>query len=771
VVGAQAGDVADSIVLGVDLGTTYTCAVARIGLQLHPLRLGARSDMMPSVVFVDRSDHYLFGEVAEVQAVTSPDRIARHFKRRFGDDTPLRLGGHALTSVALTGLLLEHVLELASVRFGRRPDELVLTHPASFGPYRLDQLRNLASNASPGRCTLLPEPVAAALAYRVDHGVPVGSKLVTFDLGGGTLDVAVVENASSGFRVIGTPMGSDHLGGVDFDQGLFELVDERLNGAISALDAEDPRVWAALARLRSDVNRSKEMLSELGAVVIDVSSVLPGRTVELTRADLDRSVSVRLPEAVKITESAMSSAGVVASDLAGILLIGGSTKLGVVRSLLQRQIGVPLITDLDPQHAVAAGAALHSVSPPPPPRPPQPPPESAPGGRPPFVHGPADAGARHRAITRRRLLIGAGSVVAAAGAATAFVILNDSPSTPSSTPSTSVSVPPVDPTTTTPGTTGVATTPAPTGQAPVATSSTAVTSAGTSSIPPASAPAATTAEQLVLDGIATVRGDVAGQLIVQELGGGTRQKVIDLGGDVVDVDVAPDGRRLAVVRRIGGRRMLAIASMSAGVATPVDVAFDGEASDPVWNPDGSAVAFTGTPSGASADILVLTIATGSIRTVASSNSTDQFPSWSPDGTKIAFVSDRVGSSPHLFVADLTSSSVTMVDVDGADGRSSWIDDHRLAVRATFPTGAGLAVVDTAGGDARRITASGGAVDSPRKLAGRAGVLAVVNDAAGAFAELISLQDASVRRITEPGSGDNEVLPLTTIQLNSLFGGG
>ena len=157
--------------LGIDLGTTFsTAAVLRDG-RVEVLTLGTRSSAVPTVVFVRDDGVVLVGEAAEARGVGEPDRVAREFKRRLGDPTPLVLGGAPYGAERLAAYVLEHIVARATERMGGRPSSVVITHPASYSTYRLDLLREAAVLAGCGDALLLPEPQAAAWHYAHDHRV------------------------------------------------------------------------------------------------------------------------------------------------------------------------------------------------------------------------------------------------------------------------------------------------------------------------------------------------------------------------------------------------------------------------------------------------------------------------------------------------------------------------------------------------------------------------------------------------------------------------
>src|SRR5690606_20748325 len=163
---------------------------------------------------------YVAGDAAERQALTDPERIARQFKRRLGDPTPLVVGGTTVPAEELTSRLLSWVMEVVvRARGGEQPAAVVLTDPANWGPYKPDMLDRVAASAvlstTPG-AVRVTEPQAAAISYATQERVDPGADVAVYDLGGGTFDAAVLrKEGDGGFTILGSPEGIERLGGID----------------------------------------------------------------------------------------------------------------------------------------------------------------------------------------------------------------------------------------------------------------------------------------------------------------------------------------------------------------------------------------------------------------------------------------------------------------------------------------------------------------------------------------------------------------------------
>ncbi|WP_432842770.1 Hsp70 family protein [Dactylosporangium sp. CA-092794] len=356
--------------IGIDLGTSFAAAaVARDG-DLEMVRLGGQATVIPAAAYLDADGSLRTGEPADRLGLAAPDRVAREFKRRLGDPTPLVLGGAPHSPAALMAALLHDVLAgVEQDQQGEAPRRVVLTHPAVWGPYRREQfaaIPGLAGLTQAGPAggapavRLVTEPVAAATYYCSAHPLPPDGLLAVYDLGGGTFDSAVVRNGADELEIVGTPEGIEWLGGADFDQAVLDHVDRALGGAVSRLDPADPGTAAILADLQRQCMLAKEALStrERG----DIAVRLPGalRQVELNRADFEQMITPALESTVEAFRRTLSGAGITPQDLTAVLLVGGSSQIPLVSSLLRDALRRPIRINTHPKHAVALGAALLS---------------------------------------------------------------------------------------------------------------------------------------------------------------------------------------------------------------------------------------------------------------------------------------------------------------------------------------------------------------------------------------------------------------------------
>ncbi len=341
--------------LGVDLGTSATCAAVWRDGRAVPVSLGARSPAVPSVVFLCEDGAVLAADAALQRGVEEPQRLARDFRSRLGDEVPLVLGGRSAAPHELAGHLLRWVLDAVAAREGAPPAQLTLTHPSDWRRHRIRLLLDAAAATGQRDVTLLSEPVAAALRYHAAAPLPVGALLAVHDLGGASFEASVVRRTEEGFELAGPP-GRDGFGGADVDRAVLAHVARVVGSAWERLDANDAAVGAALERVRLAAVAAKETLSAEIEAVVPVT--LPGVStrVRITRAELEAAVHAPVQRTVELLWDAVAAAGARPEQLHAVVLAGGSGRMPIVARLVGA-LGVRVAADVDPLFVVCLGAA------------------------------------------------------------------------------------------------------------------------------------------------------------------------------------------------------------------------------------------------------------------------------------------------------------------------------------------------------------------------------------------------------------------------------
>ncbi|WP_322778882.1 Hsp70 family protein [Frankia sp. Cas4] len=344
--------------LGIDVGTTFTAAAIWRDGRAEVVDLGERARTIPSVLFLRDDGVMLVGEAAERRAITDPSRVAREFKRRFGDDVPVRLADTWVGIPDLVADMIRFVVSKVTERESQAPGHVMLTRPATWSGHRQDLMEQAAGLAGLTDVGLLSEPVAAAGHYAAQDRLTPGDHVGVYDLGGGTFDATVLRKTDGGFEVCGEPGGDDDIGGIDIDEAVLDHIARTVGPPWQRQDLTDPETARAVAQVHAAAVAAKEALSADTEAEIPV--IIPGcnRTVRLTRDDLEESVRIMVLRTLDTFRRTCRSAGVEPADLNRVLLVGGSSRIPLVARLVEREFRVLVTVDTHPKFAVCLGAAI-----------------------------------------------------------------------------------------------------------------------------------------------------------------------------------------------------------------------------------------------------------------------------------------------------------------------------------------------------------------------------------------------------------------------------
>ncbi|MEU5849085.1 Hsp70 family protein [Saccharopolyspora shandongensis] len=344
--------------LGIDLGTTFTAAAVATGDGIEVATLGEHAPKVPSVLFLADGDVFLVGDNAQRRSVTEPCRVAREFKRRFGDPAPIILDGKPFSADGLTARLLRWTVDCVTRERGEQPSRIVVCHPANWGPYKKDLLAQVFQLADLDGVVTVTEPEAAAICYASRERLGPQDVVAVYDLGGGTFDAAVISRGDTDFRIIGNAQGIERLGGVDFDEAVLGHVARAVGKPLGELDSADEKAMQFIWRLRAECTAAKEALSADTHVVIPVLLPQLQTQVRLTREEFERTIRPAVGETIRHLRRALQSAHVDPGRLKKILLVGGSSRIPLVGRLLSEELGRPVAVDASPKYAIAEGAAI-----------------------------------------------------------------------------------------------------------------------------------------------------------------------------------------------------------------------------------------------------------------------------------------------------------------------------------------------------------------------------------------------------------------------------
>ncbi|MBF6507854.1 type VII secretion-associated protein [Saccharopolyspora hirsuta] len=350
-----------SLHVSIDFGTSSTCTVVSVGGAEPQVVVIDGQPLVPSAVFAAADGTLFVGHEAERQAAVDPARFEPHPKRRI-DEGELLLGSTVLkVGDVIRAVLQRAVNEARRFAGGAAVDLLVLTHPADWGSVRAGELRQAATGLGK-EIVLVPEPVAAAVFHSAGYGLPDGGALAVLDLGGGTVDASVVRKQGASFQVLAT-RGEPNFGGADIDQALLEHIGQLVSST-------DPEAWAKLVEgremadrrrrrvVRQDVRGAKETLSR--HTYTDVPMPPPFSDAHVTRVDLESLIAAPLGKAADLVLTTLREGRVQRQQLAGVFLVGGSSRIPLVSRLIHERTGV-VPTTLDQPETVVARGALRAV--------------------------------------------------------------------------------------------------------------------------------------------------------------------------------------------------------------------------------------------------------------------------------------------------------------------------------------------------------------------------------------------------------------------------
>ena len=349
-----------SKVIGIDLGTTKSCVAVMEGGEAVVIPNAEGNRTTPSVVAFSKSGERMVGQTAKRQAITNPDRTIASIKREMGSDHRVNIDGKSYTPQEISAMILQKLKSDAEAYLGQPVTEAVITVPAYFTDAQRQATKDAGKIAGLDVKRIINEPTAAALAYGVDK--EQAQKIMVYDLGGGTFDVSILEIDDGVIEVLATA-GNNRLGGDDFDQCIMKyLVSEfkRTDG----IDLSGDKV--AMQRLKEAAEKAKIELSGVTTSNINLPYITADATgpkhldVTLTRAKFNELTGHLVDATMGPVRQAMSDAGLKPSDLAKVLMVGGSSRIPAVVEAVKSFTGSEPFKGINPDECVAMGAALQA---------------------------------------------------------------------------------------------------------------------------------------------------------------------------------------------------------------------------------------------------------------------------------------------------------------------------------------------------------------------------------------------------------------------------
>ena len=348
-------------VIGIDLGTTNSCVSVLEGGEPVVIANAEGNRTTPSIVGFAKSGERLVGETAKRQAITNPDRTISSIKRYMGTDHKVTIDGKDYTPQDISAMILAKLKTDAESYLGEKVTEAVITVPAYFSDAQKQATKDAGKIAGLDVKRIINEPTAASLAYGLDK--EEGShKILVYDLGGGTFDVSILELGDGVFEVLATN-GDTKLGGDDFDNVVLNWIADTF-AKENGVDLRADKM--SMQRLKEAAEKAKKELSSAQTTNINLPFITVTAdgplhvNMDLTRAKFDQLTASLVERTIEPMKKAMADAGVTSSDLAKIILVGGSTRIPAVQDAVKKVTGKDPFKGINPDECVSVGAAIQA---------------------------------------------------------------------------------------------------------------------------------------------------------------------------------------------------------------------------------------------------------------------------------------------------------------------------------------------------------------------------------------------------------------------------
>ena len=346
-----------SKIIGIDLGTTNSCVSVMEGGEAKVITNPEGNRTTPSVVAF-KDGEIVVGEAAKRQAVTNKDTVSS-VKRLMGSSEKISANGKTYTPQEISAMILQYLKKYAEEYLGEPVTKAVITVPAYFNDAQRQATKDAGKIAGLDVERIINEPTAASLAFGIDK-TDKEQKVLVFDLGGGTFDVSIIDMSEGTFEVLATA-GDNHLGGDDFDNVIVDWMADEFKKQYN-IDLKADRM--ALQRMKEAAEKAKKDLSGTLQAHISLPFISANQSgplhfeTDLTRANFDKMTKFLVDRTVTPVKQALKDAGLSASDLDQVLLVGGSTRIPAVQEAVKKELGKEPNKSVNPDEVVAMGAAI-----------------------------------------------------------------------------------------------------------------------------------------------------------------------------------------------------------------------------------------------------------------------------------------------------------------------------------------------------------------------------------------------------------------------------
>ncbi len=348
--------------IGIDFGTCFSNAAIIENNQIIPLKVDGDDTKLASALFLENNNKFSIGKTAISNRIKDLRKFKKEFKRDFGETRPFNIGNKNYLPEELCKEVLKYIKIKAEERLSENINSIVITHPAKWSSYKKGLLEKAGFMAGFTEIRLLDEPTAAAIYYSQNENISDGEKILVYDLGGGTFDIALIEKIKDGFKQIAQPKGIERCGGIDFDKKILRNIKEKFkdNEAFNTMIASEFRFQLTL---ENEAIKLKHILSEQNEAMASIPIGFEFLDYHITREEFNSLIEEDIAKTCSLIKDIVNEANLKNEDIDRIILVGGSTRIPFVKEMIEKTIGNnkdKVFKNIDPDLAVCCGAVCRA---------------------------------------------------------------------------------------------------------------------------------------------------------------------------------------------------------------------------------------------------------------------------------------------------------------------------------------------------------------------------------------------------------------------------
>ncbi len=349
--------------IGIDFGTCFSNAAIIENNQIIPLKVDGDDTKLASALFLENNNKFSIGKTAISNRIKDLRKFKKEFKRDFGETKPFNIGNKNYLPEELCTEVLKYIKIKAEERLSENVNNVVITCPAKWSGYKKGLLEKATFMAGFTDITLLDEPTAAAIYYAQDENISDGEKILVYDLGGGTFDIALIHKTKDGFKQIAQAKGIERCGGIDFDKKILRNIKEKFkdNEAFNTMIASEFRFQLFL---ENEAIKLKHILSEQNEAMASIPIGFEYLDYHITREEFNSLIEEDIAKTCSLIKDIVNEANLKYEDIDRVILVGGSTRIPYVQEMIEKTVEnkIPIFKNIDPDLAVCCGAVWKAKS-------------------------------------------------------------------------------------------------------------------------------------------------------------------------------------------------------------------------------------------------------------------------------------------------------------------------------------------------------------------------------------------------------------------------